>query len=237
MNIEYLKWDSDFFEMKIGKVIANKHIKEIYLKQLLNIAKTENYSLLYVFTPEKEIFSEKILSETNGNLVDRKTIYSLNIEKKTTKNHPEISDYSTGKLNDDLLELSYLSGHYSRFKLDKKLPNSSFKRLYKEWIEKSLNDNLADKVFVALDNEEIIGFVTLRIKESGGEIGLIAVSEKVQGKKYGTKLMDQCIQYLKEKSINTLLVPTQLENKQACKFYENYGFTIYSITNIYHFWI
>ena len=238
MNVEYLKWDSDFFGLKIGKVINNERIPKSELKQLLNVAKAENYSLIYVFTPEKEKISEEILSETNSKLVDRKIVYSLNIEEKATENHPEILDYSAAKLTAELLDLSYLSGHYSRFKSDKKLPNNAFQRLYKEWIEKSLNGVLADRVFVAMDsNKQIIGFVTLQIKESSAEIGLIAVSEKTQGKKTGTKLIDKCIQYLQEKSIKTLTVPTQLENTQACKFYEKYGFTTHSITNIYHFWI
>jgi dTDP-4-amino-4,6-dideoxy-D-galactose acyltransferase len=40
-----------------------------------------------------------------------------------------------------------------------------------------------------------------------------------------------------ESNIFTLEVPTQLDNIQACRFYEKCGFQIKEIKNIYHFWL
>ncbi|VBB44613.1 GCN5-related N-acetyltransferase [uncultured Paludibacter sp.] len=238
MNLEYLQWDSDFFDLKIGRIICDKHFRESDLKEELNTAKKDNYSLLYVFTPERKVLTDEFQVLNQGKLVDRKIIYFVDdIEHKTLEKSTEIIDYSRGKLTDELLSLSYLSGQYSRFLLDENLQKNAFERLYKEWIEKSLSGKLADKVFVSLYEDKIVGFVTLKIKENNGEIGLIAVSEQTQGKRIGTKLIDVCIDYLNKKSIKKLTVPTQLNNIPARKFYEKYGFGKLSITNIYHFWI
>lgn len=236
MILEYLNWDSDYFDLKIGKISCAENCDEQELSILLEKAKEENYQLLYVFSPKKQ-FSTDFLVKNNGKLVDTKVIYELNASEFSANKSFEIEDYTEKQINSELLELAYLSGQHSRFRLDKRLPENSFESMYKTWIEKSVSGEMADKVFIAKQNNEILGFVTLKLRNGVGEIGLIAVSEQVQGKKIGTKLIDTCILYLKENSIEKLTVPTQKTNKQACGFYEKYGFQQYSQTAIYHFWI
>ncbi|WP_321413378.1 GNAT family N-acetyltransferase [uncultured Desulfobacter sp.] len=237
MNLLYLQWDSQFFGLKIGKIVCNNENYTNELNQLVNLAKRMDYSLVYVFSLEHILLNEKELLKHNALLVDRKIVYQLKTNKKMVKNDDCIFDYSKKQISKDLLNLTYKSGQYSRFLLDKKLPENAFENLYKAWIEKSLSKEIADKVFVAQINHIVIGFATLKIKDGKGQIGLIAVSEQAQGQKIGSKLIDACILYLQEKSINKLIVHTQLANTQACGFYENYGFKKELITNIYHFWI
>lgn len=236
MKLEHIEWDSHFFDLEIGRIICNNNVDESELKATINIAK-QNYSLLYVVTPENNELNIKFVTDNGGKLVDKKIVYMLDIGDNNIESYSNIYDITGDKLNDNLLELTYLSGQYSRFLLDKQMPVNAFERLYQEWIEKSLSRELADKVFVYSEDDKILGFITIRIKENIGEIGLIAVSELVQGKRIGSKLIDTCINYLKQNSINQLTVPTQLPNNLACKFYEKYGFKKLSITNIYHFWL
>lgn len=236
MKLAHLQWDSQFFGLKIGKIVCNrKNYDE--LNQLVNIARSENYSLLYVFSPEDILLNEEDVLKNNASLVDRKIAYQLNLNSKMIRVDDCIFDYNTKKLSKDLLDLTYISGQYSRFLLDKKMPENAFENLYKAWIEKSLSKEIADKVFVAQRNYKIIGFVTLKIKDDKGEVGLIAVSKQTQGLKIGSKLIDACVLYLQEKSIYEIVVSTQLANTQACRFYVSYGFKKELITNIYHFWL
>ncbi len=235
MKTEFLSWDSAFFDLKIGKIVCKNKGEELEAK--LNKSKNENYSLLYVFTSENELLKEELIQKYTGKLVDRKVNFQIDLTSFEKKENLGVEDYLGQDLNAELLELTYLSGGNSRFLLDEKFPKSSFEKLYKTWIEKSLSGELADKVFVWKDKNKIVGFVTLKIKNNEAEIGLIAVSEKVQGQQIGTKLVDACVYYLQDKSISILKVPTQLHNIQACNFYKKYGFTIKSITNIYHFWL
>ncbi|WP_321495011.1 GNAT family N-acetyltransferase [uncultured Desulfobacter sp.] len=237
MNLEHLQWDSQFFGLKIGKIVCNRENYNDKLNQLVSSARNENYSLLYVFSSEHIFLSEKHVIKNNALLVDRKIAYQLNLNSKIIRIDDCILDYNTKKLSKDLLDLTYISGQYSRFLLDKKMPENAFENLYKAWIEKSLSKEIADKVFVAQRNCKIIGFVTLKIKDEKGEVGLIAVSEQAQGQKIGSKLIDACVLYLQQKSIYEIVVSTQLANTQACRFYISYGFKKELITNTYHFWL
>ena len=78
---------------------------------------------------------------------------------------------------------------------------------------------------------------TLKITADKGVIGLIAVSPLSQGKGYGHILNDACCNELIMRNINTIEVATQKDNKSACRFYEKCGFSVQSVTNIYHFWL
>lgn len=237
MNLEYLQWDSQFFGLKVGKIVCNNENDNNELNRLVSLARALNYSLLYIFASEYIFLNDKELIKNNALLVDRKIVYQLNVAKKMIKINNCIIDYNKKNISKDLLNLTYLSGQFSRFLLDKRMPEKAFENLYKAWIEKSLSKEIADKVFVAQINHKVIGFVTLKTKDENGQIGLIAVSEQAQGQKIGSKLIDACILYLQEKSIYKLIVSTQLSNIQACVFYEKYGFKKELITNIYHFWI
>lgn len=75
--------------------------------------------------------------------------------------------------------------------------------------------------FVAKEADRIVGFVTLKVNNNNGNIGLIAIGKNAQGKGLGTQLINVCENYLNKCSVETLTVPTQLDNLQACKFYKN----------------
>jgi dTDP-4-amino-4,6-dideoxy-D-galactose acyltransferase len=228
-----LTWDSDFFNKKIGRI----EFKNDYLNLVENLknAFKQEYDLVYVFGHKNTDIPNRILSKFNGKLVDKKIIYTAQIEDLQTKNTVEINEFQE-KNGNLLYELAYLSGKYSRFRLDENLEIENFKRLYREWIDKSVSRQIAKKVFVYEENKQIKGMITLGIKEKVANIGLIAVDETLQGKGIGMSLIDACMRYCKAKNINTLDVPTQLDNAQACKFYEKCGFTEKSVQNIYHFW-
>ncbi|MDR2836327.1 MAG: GNAT family N-acetyltransferase [Bacteroidales bacterium] len=238
MTIEYLSWDSDFFNKKIGKILYDIQNENI-LKELLAKAKTENYDLLYIFAPENLFIENDILKTFSGKLIDRKVLYSQHIDSKKKEEETQeiISTYSETDLTKELEELAYLSGQYSRFLLDKNFDSNDFYKLYKTWITKSLTKEMADKVFVIKEKEKIVGMATLKYEENFGDIGLIAVSETVQEKGYGKKLINACISDLSNNGIYQIEVPTQLDNLSACRFYEKCGFEIKTITNIYHFWL
>ncbi len=46
MKLESLNWDSEFFEIKVGRIVFNN--SESDLKKLLDEAKKQNYQLLYL---------------------------------------------------------------------------------------------------------------------------------------------------------------------------------------------
>ena len=228
-----LTWDSNFFNKKIGRI----DVKDDYANLVENLEKAfkQKYDLVYIFGDKNTNIPSEILEKFNGKIVDRKITYTAQIESLQTKSTTEIKEFDKQN-GSKLYDLAYLSGTHSRFKLDEGLSIEHFKRLYREWIDKSVSHQIAKKVFVYEDNEQIKGMITLGLNGKAANIGLIAVDETLQGKGVGMSLIDTCVQYCKTESIATLDVKTQLYNDQACKFYEKCGFTEKSVQNIYHFW-
>lgn len=232
--IHYLDWDSAFFAKKIGR-IEHIHTDENLMETLVE-AKQQDYDLFYVFTPEEFLINESNCFPFKGTLVDRKVVYTIDIIHEVVLSQ-QVKEYSSAKLTTELINLAYESGKFSRFRLDNGFKESDFQRLYARWIEKSVTHEMADKVFVIQENNKIEAMVTLKICGDTSEIGLIAVDSQVQGKGYGKLLVERCISEAALSNCKTLTVPTQIENKPACEFYERCGFQVKSITNIYHFWL
>jgi len=232
--VEPLIWDSDFFKLKIGRVFFEESID---ITSILESAKKNGYELVYVFGRDDLYFSEDILLRFNGKLIDRKVQYTKKIVRAaTTLSIASEYDDSSG-LNETLELLAYESGQYSRFRIDNRFQKDDFNRLYKTWITKSIEKKNADKVYVVTENESICGMATLKIEANKGEIGLIAVSNLHQGKGCGKILMEACCDELLKGNTDIIEVSTQFANKNACMFYEKCGFSVKSITNIYHFWL
>ena len=198
-------------------------------------AKKDGYDLIYVLGSNNLCFPSDILSKFGGKLVDRKVQYTKKITNITSENI--VSEYDSLELSKPLEQLAYESGIYSRFRIDDQFQETDFYRLYKEWITKSVERKIADKVYVIKEDNAVCGMATLKIDTNKGEIGLIAVSDLHQGKGYGKLLINACCNELKRQDIDTIEVPTQFANKNARLFYGKCGFSVKSITNVYHFWL
>ena len=232
-EIKLLTWDTDFFHKKIGRIDYDGSAN---LSSLLQQAKNEDYKLIYVFCNGSVFLPPDVLETFSGTLVDRKVIYENNRLIAKEISFP-VEEYSLSEVSEELEQLAYVSGRYSRFRMDTNFHPNDFHRMYRTWIAKSVSHEIADKVFVIREKDQIRGMVSLKITDGKGVIGLIAVSLLSQGKGYGQILNDACCNELVKRNINTLEVATQLDNISGCRFYEKCGFKVQLVTNIYHFWL
>lgn len=235
MNIEYLTWDSKFFQKKIGRVIIDFEKRKM-VSSLLEESSYRNYQLIYLYSPEYLFLENDILERFHGKFIDEKIIYRLNFQDDPCLSN-EVEEYTSFELTNGLEELAYLSGTYSRFLTDKNFASGDFYKLYHLWITKSIQKEMADKIYIVRESGKIVGMVTLKKVNNVGKIGLIATFENVHGKGYGRKLIEACKKSLADDLIYNLDVTTQKANQQACLFYEKCGFSKISINNVYHFWL
>lgn len=231
MKIIRQVWDSDFFNLRIGRAdIASEEAVKVLVGQ--NVALKEEYDLIYVFANHG--LEVPII---NAKLMDEKVVYALSEIPESESNGNVILYDSHSGLSDDLLHLALVSGQYSRFKLDKGFPSGSYERLYSRWIEQSVNGILATEVFCYIVDKHLRGMVTLDIKNNVGTIGLVAIHEDFQHRGIGTAMMRHVIHYATMKQCVKLSVATQLDNVPACRLYEKSGFTVESITDVWHWWL
>lgn len=234
--IKSLIWDSEFFNLKIGLI-------EIENQANLSELKNGDFDLIYVFS--KEIIDLQNIS-FELTLVDEKIKFlkQIGIQELGPTSQLEVKEFS----NDDFdllsenqklefLDLVFLSGHLSRFKIDQNFPENSFERLYMEWINKSLKqENI--KVFVVQERTKIVAFATLEIFNDLklSKIGLIAVDIDYQGLGIGKQLLNAIQSVSMRLNLKSMVVKTQANNIRAMQAYSKFGFNIAKRTYIYHLW-
>jgi dTDP-4-amino-4,6-dideoxy-D-galactose acyltransferase len=218
------KWDSDFFNLKIG---------EVNLSDGEDYSNFTDYDLLYVVSDED--FDLKLDGFKNS-FSEQKVKFHKNLSEifQTNENvysHSEI-EYNI----QNIYQLAFESGKQSRFLLDKNFGKEKFKELYRLWIDNSISKTFADDVLLYKSNEEVVGLLTYKITDDKATVGLIAVSNEQQGKGIGGILLKHLETVLYQKKITSLIIPTQFENKQACNFYHKQGYSIFENTFIKHYW-
>ena len=231
MEIRKLEWDSEFFSLQIGKVDLQTYDDAVDLA-LMHYDLKYQYDLLYVFSKDGLSFDA-----IGAELVDEKILYSKPCEPRERYN--DISFYKQQVPSEDLYRLALVSGGYSRFKLDDRLPKGSYERLYTRWIENACPKEGTNKqILTFLDSQNVAqGMITIDHQGELGHIGLVAVDPDCQHQGIGGKIMSTLDGYLYEKGVKTLEVPTQKVNKDACRWYEKNGFKVKSVTPIYHWWL
>jgi dTDP-4-amino-4,6-dideoxy-D-galactose acyltransferase len=225
MKIKKLEWDSTFFNLNIGELSLHESTN-LNIDSIIPFCL--NFDLVYVFSSGS--FLNPVFFES------QKIELELVLLKKDSKLKKNENIYPCQELSDDLIKLSYECGKHSRFKLDSKFSTSDFENLYKVWIEKSIEREICDEVFVYKIEDQIVGFVTIKIKDLEAEIGLIAVDLKYQGIGIGQGLIDSTINYAINNGIKKIVVSTQGNNLQAIAFYTKKDFKITKTKIITHLW-
>lgn len=229
MLIERLDWDSQFLGMEVGCTCQN---------QLLNIPnQADNYDLLYLFENKEINTTSSFFSNRYSFLADCKLIYSKRIAKEKYSTDFDIKEYKDSPIDiEQLYKLAYLSGKYSRYKLDKFFPSNKFEEMYRLWVDNTISGEIADYLFYIETEGVVAAFATLKITSQKGVIGLIATSEEKQAKGMGKALVAKCEETLRVRKIEQLDVATQKNNKVACLFYEKCEMNIVNTIYIYHSW-
>lgn len=223
MEIKRLNWDSDFFGFEIGEIDIDA---EFY--------NTESFDLIVVKqTQDKE---QNILNFENS-FKETKVIFNKILSSNDLNELDDCAiDFDVFPAhNSSFYALAFESGKYSRFKLDTKL-NHKFEMLYSKWIDNSLNKQFADKIFYLEEQNEIIGFITVKNNGNFATAGLLAVAQDQQGKGIGRKLLSKVEKHCISQNILELRIPTQKENLPACYFYSKMGYEIIEEITIKHYW-
>lgn len=236
MEHRFLKWDSDFFKIKVAEIKICSEDDRAALNETVDRLKNDGCGLAYLLvTPKNEDINSYAQSQ-NWLMVDGKTTYSTDLDKVTGYADVGVKLYDGKEADERLVSLAIQCGVWSRFKIDHHFPPQAYREMYRLWIEKSISGEMADFVFVHRSKNAIDGMITLSIKDKVGIIGLVGVDESCRGQGVGTMLMDAVKNHCLSQNVKTINVVTQKNNIQACKFYEKCGFKVSDLINLYHIW-
>ncbi|MDX2164261.1 MAG: GNAT family N-acetyltransferase [Gammaproteobacteria bacterium] len=226
----FLDWDTAQLGVSTAKITS-------ITPEILAEAKQAGIRLVYFQTLESDIPSIKLARELGGILVDNKITYLMSLKDLSLPSVPDVKAYSDKTPSDELIQLAYESGLYSRFRADPNLTDQQFKAIYKTWITNSVNHSVADDVLVISENNKLLGMVTVGDKNRRGDIGLLAVAESARGKNIGTRLVKAAQNYFIQKNYSHSQVVTQQTNIPACKLYEKCGYHVEKTECFFHFWV
>lgn len=230
VEIKKISWDSHFFGYLIGKISL-----EGFKEQELAMIKVDSkhFRLVYVFSDKKIDYQGFIHVDSKIVLIKEKFQTPVQVSNS-------LSIVSFQKDIHDIVQLKDLalqSGIHSRFYVDEGFKNNEYNKLYTEWLSKSLAKKLAFRTLVALEENKIIGFVTIaKVNDETAEIGLLAVDAVARGRGVGSQLINKATQLILELGYSKFLVATQEINLPALQLYKKAGFKQLSLQHIYHIW-
>ena len=230
MNIiKRLNWDSDFFGFEIG-ILTD-------FEEKFDLLFNDNFKLIIAKCNDFDLERNNFCIKHKWSLVDVKCNYMLQIKKDSffEENNEFIFEKNDLLQLNEMYNLAFESGMYSRFKVDPNFKNNEFEKLYKEWVKKSILDQNT-RTLVYVEDSIIKGFITFEITVKKIIIGLFAVNENYRKQGLGKILINYVVNYAIILNINSIQVSTQNVNKIACNFYEKNNFQISSKENIYHLW-
>lgn len=228
-------WDSNHFGFHISRISINaeQSLDITYLLSKIDILDKMGCKLCYI--------------EDNGknNVIIKRQLglepISINSRFIKPVRQEEISTIDSRiraitQVEPNLYELAYAAGHQSRYLLDPNFSQKEFERFYRTWVNNSINKQIADYLLGFYLDEELIGFISLKIASNCLIIGLLSVDSKVRNKGIGRKLIKAALNIAYQNSCNYVYVTTQESNKRACEFYSKMGFEKESSVTIYHKW-
>ncbi|MAN85653.1 MAG: hypothetical protein CL555_01900 [Algoriphagus sp.] len=169
--LTHLPFDSELFGYPVGKYEVTKNWdQDEFLKQ------TPSFQLVYLISEHELDIKSKYIQ-----LMDVKLVFEKALKSEST--FTDNIELYQGQLTEDLISLALASGEYSRFKVDPRLDQGEFEKLYQIWITKALQKREV-LVYGALE-----GIVTCSVEGELGQIGLIAVKASSRGKGIGEKLL------------------------------------------------
>ena len=233
--IQKLDWDSDFFNINVYKLSNVQTIEQ--LNSEINMFKSP--ALIYLFLHPSQLEIQKYC-KTRFFLADSKVTFSKGLTQFNDSYASNISFFDTNKhtyLIEEIYKLAFLSGHTSRFKIDPKIPDGYFEKLYKLWIDNTINKSFGLQLFLTFVRAQLAGMATINKKDDTATVGLIAVDEKFQGKAIGSKLLLEAELFAYKNGFKVMQIPTQKDNTQACRFYERNGYKMIKEELIYHLWL
>jgi dTDP-4-amino-4,6-dideoxy-D-galactose acyltransferase len=234
-EVSLLTFDSELFGFTVGRCslseqadlsllkrnIVRQKVKLIYLfsQQSLNIIDIENNLDVSVsYSDEKVIFSKNILNNDS--------YYShLNIQTNVWHDSSLQSLYALAKA----------SGEHSRFFLDTRIERVKADKLYSLWLEKSLNFDIADEIYIS-GIQKPTGLLTVKFQNDAAYVGLLAVDVAHRGKGLARDLLLHMEMQCSERNTIQIVVPTQRVNNDACNFYRKSGYIEKESSFIYHCW-
>lgn len=237
MIIKKLEWDSGFFNMNVGKADV-EYVEEFDWRTFKEIAKDENYDLIYVFCDK--MLPGEIVNNVNLDLVDVHITMTKSFNVDEYRDVPYnfmtlLSEAETQECHDIAVQTSSVSRFYN----EKPIGPLKTKELYKKWVDNALNQSFADGLFIQKRSGHVAGIHIIRtdVANKIGQFTLTGVDRELTRSGIGRSMWLQSFGYwANECEIEFVRSPFSLQNSMSFNFHTKMGFNRVEKTKyIYHY--
>jgi dTDP-4-amino-4,6-dideoxy-D-galactose acyltransferase len=237
-NYEYLKWDSEFFGLRIAR-IAVTHLSEKLAAEICRWCAREKIDCLY-FLADSSDRDTVALAQTEGfRLVDVRITFEANAgDAQYAESAPEGFTFRKAEEADipTLRKIAREAHRDSRFYCDGSFPVGKCDALFETWIENSCR-GWADIVIVADVGSGVVGYLTCHIRSaSHGQIGLVGLAPAARGRGVGAGLLKRGAKWLAGTGVREVNVVTQGRNVPAQRLYQKCRFRTKTVEIWFHRW-
>jgi dTDP-4-amino-4,6-dideoxy-D-galactose acyltransferase len=229
----YLEWDSNFFGMRIGRVLQRR-LTSATIAELEVWCRNNRIDCLYLLAEADDPDTFRLASSAGFDLIDIRLTFRRSGSLATSLPHPLVRPCLTEDLP-TLREIAARAHRDTRFFADARFPPATVAQLYDLWISR---DVVEGAVFVAEGAGRPVGYVTgrLRVDDGAGEIGVIAVDAPARGLGLGQGLINAVLTWFAAHGASEALAITQGRNITAQCLYQAVGFRTASVQLWYHLW-
>jgi len=250
---ELLKWDSDFFELKIARLFGN--ILRPALADAADIwCQGQGVRCLYALLRSDDPENGRVVFSHRYRLVDVRVTLERGIDRGLENyldvrgsRPPCVVRPSQARDLPGLQRMARMRHRDTRFFFDGNFSPKRCEDLYERWITVSYQ-GYAQAVLVAQANatqgedvehdDDCIGYITCHLDgpEKSGRIGLFAVDVAFTGQGVGRALVRSALDWFVLQGHTRVSVVTQGRNVGALRLYERCGFCVAGVELFYHKW-
>jgi dTDP-4-amino-4,6-dideoxy-D-galactose acyltransferase len=231
---EYLSWDSDFFQLRIARLIPNRLTPES-MSMAEQWSRENRIDCLFFIAEVDDALTVRLAEEHDFRLTDVRVTMDARLEDLPKRRAPECVRRFRAEDVPALQALARVSHRETRFYFDPGFPDESCDRLYDTWIKRSC-EGWADAVFVADLGSGPVGYSTISKAADGcGDFRLLAVDRGARGRGLGEELTSAVAEWCRDERLEKIRLVTQGRN-QAMRLFTKFGLRVRTIQLWYHRW-
>lgn len=237
--IDYLTWDSQFFERRIGR-LSTLPGNPAGWKAVDADARKQGLECVYLLVDIQDTGAVTAAQRNGFLLVDIRLTLSreLSGERLVAPALPHGVSLRAATPDDlpTLQTIARQSHTDSRFFSDTHFDPIRSAEMYAVWIASYLEEADNVTVWTAVQDNEAHGYLTCRVTGQTGRIGLVGLAERARGKGLGTALLAAGLDWFTSQGARQVEVVTQGRNLPAQRLYQRGGFRSARVQLWFHKW-
>ncbi len=211
------------------------------LPQVMDFCRAERVRFLIARCSTQELLAAQAMERLGFSMMDTLVYFRRDLANKSLPERRGVPIRSAVSEDADAVRQiarDAFRGYDGHYHADARLDRAACDNLYADWALRSCSQkDLADEVLIAEPGGERLGFLTLKMLETGDADGrLYAVAPRAQGRGIGQALMIDGLHWCREHGMQGMVISTQITNLASQISWVRVGFAPFQSFYTFHKW-